>query len=113
MAFIGAKSQIKSIASMFWNDDEEPFTISPKQHEEINVMARPEEAINHDEDCQADLATEDFDQCLRLHTEANMYNSSFAGRFCHPTVVSGLAGGFYVLFRISHELYSEPLTQRP
>ena len=48
---------------MFWNDEyEEPFTISPNQHEEINVMARPEEVINHDQDCQADLHSGHFDK---------------------------------------------------
>ena len=41
---------------------------------------------------EADLAAEEFDQCFRLHTEAHIYNSSFAGRFCDrsSSLVSGL-----------------------
>ena len=73
-----------SIASRFWNDN--PFTVQPKQHEEINVVVKPEENIRHDKDCEVDLAIETFDECIRLQTEANMYNSSFAGRFCDANV---------------------------
>ena len=38
------------------------------------------------------MAAEEFDQCVRLHTEAHIYNSSFAGRFCDRSLslVSGL-----------------------
>ena len=41
---------------------------------------------------ESDLAAEEFDQCVRLHTEAHIYNSSFAGRFCDrsSSLVSGL-----------------------
>ena len=41
---------------------------------------------------ESDLAAEEFDQCVRLHTEAHIYNSSFAGRFCDRSLslVSGL-----------------------
>ena len=48
-----------------------------------------EPIVNYQE---SDLAAEEFDQCVRLHTEAHIYNSSFAGRFCDrsSSLVSGL-----------------------
>ena len=87
LAFIGAKSQMMSIASRFWSDN--PFTVQPKQHEEINVIVKPEENIKHDYNCEDDSAIEAFDECVRLQTEANIYNSSFAERFCDASDVFG------------------------
>ena len=43
----GSKSQEKLVTS--YMDDP---TVFPKQHEEINVVVRPEENINHDKDCR-------------------------------------------------------------
>ena len=76
-----------SIASRFWRDN--PFTVQPRQHEEINVIVKPEENIKHDDDCGDDSAIEAFDECVRLQTEANMYNFSFAERFCDASEAFG------------------------